>query len=129
MPREGDVFRLPWTSMFTRAAGIRSLLRVCTLRPHLSLSLLHARTHSSSLFLSLQTPLTTASRLLSSFFYSLVNAPFVNRPRVGFRKIPIANRLGSLDCIWLEFDWQADDLTPFFWFFNSYSFLFFRIVI
>lgn len=60
-------------------------------------SLLHARTHSSSLFLSLQTPLTTASRLLSSFFYSLVNAPFVNRPRVGFRKIPIANRLGSLD--------------------------------
>lgn len=102
----------------------------CAPYDHISLSLLHTRTHSSSLFLSLQTPLTTASRLLSSFFYSLVNAPFVNRPRVGFRKIPIANRLGSLDwSIWLEFDWQADDLTPFFWFFSSYSLLFFRIVI
>lgn len=55
------------------------------------------RAHALLFSFSLQTPLTTASRLLSSFFYSLVNAPFVNRPRVGFRKIPIANRLGSLD--------------------------------
>lgn len=85
--------------MFTRAAGIRSLLRVCTLRPPLSLSLSHTRARAlffsfSPAYHGFSIPLFLSSSLpCPSSFYSLVNAPFVNRPRVGFRKIPIADRL------------------------------------
>lgn len=114
----------------------------CAPYDHLSLSLSHARARAlffsfSPAYHGFSIPLFLSSSLpCPSSFYSLVNAPFVNRPRVGFRKIPIADRLGSET---KDFDWRADDPKEndlsafFFWFFipldNDDTIVMFRFVV